>query len=101
MKFEPQEMLYRKLANITAGVRSALMKDDIEALNRLAEKHKVVMNELENAGFSRDPQLRGLVHAIKHQVQEVVIEMERRRDKTRRELKAHANRRKLARAYGL
>jgi len=80
-------------------VKIALGDNDIEALVRLGKEHEKIMNDLKNTGLSDNPFMLDLIKEVKDEVDEVVAEIERKRDKTRRELQKIGNGKKLVAAY--
>ena len=91
--------LYESLHNITMRVKIALGDNDIEVLVRLGEEHEKVMNDLKHTGLSDDPLMLDLIKEVKDEVDELVAEIERKRDETGRELKKIGNGKKLVVAY--
>ena len=91
--------LYESLHNITMRVKIALGDNDIEALGRLGKEHKNIMNDLKHTGFSDNPLMLDLIKEVKNEVDKLVAEIERKRDKTRRELKKIGNGKKLVAVY--
>ena len=92
--------LYESLHNITMRVKIALGDNDIEALVRLGKEHEKIMNDLKHTGLiSDDPLMLYLIKEVKDEVDELVAEIERKRDKTRRELQKIGNGKKLVAAY--
>ena len=94
------KMLYNNLRDITIRAQKALGKNNFEILVRLDEEHEKIMNDLKQAGLSDDPKIFDLIKEIKDVVDELVVEMERERDETGRELKRIENGKKLVAAYG-
>ena len=94
------KMLYNNLRDITIRAQKALGKNNFEILVRLGEEHEKIMNDLKQAGLSDDPKIFDLIKEIKDVVDELVMEMERERDETGRELKRIGNGKKLVAAYG-
>jgi len=92
--------LYKSLHDITIRAKKALGENDLEMLVRLGEEHENIMNELKQAGLSDDFDMLGMINEIKDEVDELVAEMERKRDETGRELKKIGNGKKLVAAYG-
>jgi len=80
-------------------VKIALGDNDIEALVRLGEEHEKIMNDLKHTGLSDDPLMLDLIKEVKDEVDELVAEIERKRDETGRELKKIGNGKKLVVAY--
>lgn len=91
--------LYESLHIITMRVKIALGDNDIEALVRLGEEHEKIMNDLKHTGLSDDPLMLDLIKEVKDEVDELVAEIERKRDETGRELKKIGNGKKLVVAY--
>jgi len=81
------------------SVKIALGDNDIEALVRLGEEHEKIMNDLKHTGLSDDPLMLGLIKEVKDEVDELVTEIERKRDETGRELQKIGNGKKLVAAY--
>jgi len=94
------KMLYKSLHDITIGVKKALGDNDIEALVRLGKEHEKIMNDLKHTGLSDDPLILDLIKEVKDEVDELVVEMEKERDETGRELQRIGNGKKLVAAYG-
>jgi hypothetical protein len=80
-------------------VKIALGDNDIEALVRLGEEHEKIMNDLKHTGLSDDPLMLDLIKEVKDEVDELVAEIERKRDETGRELKKIGTGKKLVVAY--
>jgi methyl coenzyme M reductase subunit C-like uncharacterized protein (methanogenesis marker protein 7) len=80
-------------------VKIALGDNDIEALGRLGEEHEKIMNDLKHTGLSDDPLMLDLIKEVKNEVDELVAEIERKRDETGRELKKIGNGKNLVAAY--
>ena len=99
MRFN-HKTLYKSLHDITIRAKKALGENDLEMLVRLGEEHENIMNELKQAGLSDDFDMLGMINEIKDEVDELVAEMERKRDETGRELKKIGNGKKLVAAYG-
>ena len=99
MRYDRLERLYGSLMDITDRLKGTLDDADPEALVRLSEEHRNVMDALKAAGFSRDPQLLQLVMEASRQVGEAVAELKKRLNETGGELKAAGNRQKLVSAY--
>jgi len=99
LEYKTHEVLYRDLMDITYSVKKCLGENDSEMLIHLAKEHKHVINEIKQAGFSRDPQLLDLVKETNDQVREVVAEIIIKRDQIGRRLNAVGNKKKLARTY--
>ncbi len=91
--------LYESLHNITMRVKIALCDNDIEALVRLGKEHEKIMNDLKHTGLSDDPLMLDLIKEVKDEVDELVAEIERKRDETGRELQKIGNGKKLVAAY--
>jgi len=92
--------LYESLHNITMRVKIALGDNDIEGLVQLGEEHEKIMNDLKHIGLSDDPLMLDLIKEVKDEVDELVAEIERKRNETGRELKKIGNGKKLVTAYG-
>lgn len=102
MQSETHEALYRRLSDVTAGVRNALGEKNTETtLAKLAESNKTLLDKINRVGFARDPGLIGLLKAAKKEVDEIVAQIKVERDRIGLQLKAAGNRKKLAAAYGL
>ena len=100
LQLKPHAVIYRRLSDITTEVRSALVENDDKELARLAKEHESIINDLKQAGLSNDPQMFDLIKEVKDVVNELVIEIEKKRDKAGRELKRIVNGKKLVAAYG-
>lgn len=94
------KMLYNNLCDITIRAQKALGENNFEILVRLGEEHDRIMNNLNQAGLSDDPEIFDLIKEIKDVVDELVMEMEKERDETGRKLKRIENGKKLVAAYG-
>jgi hypothetical protein len=101
LQSETHEAFYKRLSDVTAGVKNALDKKDTGTLVLLAEDNKIVLDKIKQKGFSRDPGLIHLLKAVKEQVDEITAQIKAKRDKIGLQLKAAGNRKKLAAAYGL
>ena len=99
MQFNHQ-MFYKSLHNITISAKKALGENNFEILVRLGEEHEKIMNDLKQAGLSNDPEIFDLIKETKDVVDELVMEIEKKRDETGRELKRIGNGKKLVAAYG-
>ncbi|MCK5507246.1 MAG: hypothetical protein KAI50_01840 [Desulfobacterales bacterium] len=93
-------MLYNNLQDITIRAKKALGENNFEILVRLGEEHEKIMNDLNQAGLSDDPEILDLIKDIKDVVDELVVEIGKKRDKTGRELRRIGNGKKLVAAYG-
>lgn len=80
MQSERHAMLYQKLKEITDRVEIALVDPDPQELNDLAAQHQQVIVELRQLGFSQDPELLGMVEALRAQVANVMTRLEGHRD---------------------
>ena len=96
---QPHQSLFRKLIDITSRVKTAICDGDAEAIKLLAMEHSCVMDELNRAGFSKDPDLFDLVREANNQVGGIVGEIRKRRDEIGRELRTCVERKKMAGAY--
>ena len=94
------KMLYNNLRDIIISAQKALGKNDIETVVRLGEEHKNIMNNLKQAGLSDDPLILELIKEVKDDVDELVLEIERKRNETDKELKKIVNGKKLVAVYG-
>ena len=94
------KMLYNNLRDITIRAKKALGENNFEILVRLGEEHEKIMNDLNQAGLSDDPEIFDLIKEIKNVVDELVVELEKEGDETGRELKRIENGKKLIAAYG-
>ncbi|NVM21124.1 MAG: hypothetical protein HWN68_05030 [Desulfobacterales bacterium] len=99
MQSESHESLLKRLHGITQGVKAALQDEDAAALERLASEHNSVMNELNQAGFSADAALLGLVKELNDEVRRVVEKLGERRDEIGRQLVESGKRKKMVFAY--
>ena len=100
MQFEPHELLqFKRLRDITARVKAALIDGNIEVLERLALEHKIVMKKLNQQGLSTNAALIDLVKEARDEVGEVMAEIAKRRDKLGRQLVTAGKRKKMACAY--
>ncbi len=61
MQPETYKTLYTSLLNINARVKAALGEDDAQTFMQLAEKHRNIMNKLDQKGLSQDTELLDLV----------------------------------------
>ncbi len=92
--------LYESLHNITMRVKIALGDNDMEGLVQLGEEHEKIMNDLKHTGLSNEPLMLDMIKEVKDEVDELVAEIERKRNETGRELKKIGNGKKLVAAYG-
>ena len=99
MRFN-HKMLYKSLHDISIRAKKALGENDIETVVLLGEKHENIMNNLKHTGLSDDPLMLDLIKEVKYEVDELVAEIERKRNETGRELKRIGNGKKLVAAYG-
>lgn len=99
MRFN-HKTLYKSLHDITIRAGKALGENDFEMLVQLDKEHENIMNELKQAGLSDDFDMLGMINEIKDEVEELVAEMERKRDEMGRELKKIGDGKKLVAAYG-
>ena len=100
MRYDRLEKLYGSLMDITDRFKGTLGDADPEALVRLSEEHRNVMNALKASGLSRDPKLLPVVMESSRQVGEMVAELKKQLIETSSELKAAGNRKKMVCAYG-
>lgn len=96
---ELHKTLYKGLSDITIMLKKAIGENDIETVVRLTEEHENIMNKLKHAGLSNDPQMLDLIKEIKDEIDELIVEIEKKRDETGRELKKIVNGKKLVAAY--
>ena len=94
------EMLYKSLRDIIIMLKKAIGEHDIKTVVRLTKEHESIMNDLKQAGLSNDPQMLSMIKKIKEEIDEFIVEIERKRDETGRELKRIGNGKKLVDAYG-
>jgi len=80
LQFETHAILYRRLADIAARIKSALSEDDAQALMGLAGEHRDLMDKLKRMGLSPDTKLFKLVEETRKQVYEVIAEIGQKRD---------------------
>ena len=99
MQSETHESLYRSLSDISDRVKAALGEDDAETLMGLAEKHREVMDKLDQAGLSRDTGLLDLIKEARDQVYEVAAEIGNRRDELGRQLVMFGKKKRASAAY--
>ena len=99
MQSEPHESQLKRLRDITARVKAALLDGNIEVLERLALEHKSVMNKLNQEGLGTNAALIDLVKEASDEVREVMAEIGKRRDKLGQQLVEMGKRRKMAYAY--
>lgn len=99
MQFERHKSQFKRLRDITARVKAALLDGNIEVLERLALEHKMVMNKLNQEGLSTNAALVTLVKEVRDEVGEVMAEIAKRRDKIGQQLVLSGRRKKMARAY--
>jgi hypothetical protein len=98
---EPHEVLYHRLRDITARVKTAVDRNDLDTLPGLVQEHEEVMAALQKAGVSKDHGLLSQVTELSDQVQEVVIGLRARKDEIGQQLKATGIKKKLDKAYGV
>jgi hypothetical protein len=99
LQSEPHESLFRGLLDITSKVKRAVHEGDLEALRLLAKEHNYVMDELNRAGFSTDPDLLDLVKKVYDQIGGIIAEIRKRQDEIGRELRTFVERKRMAGAY--
>ena len=99
MQSSTHESLFRRLLDITSRIKTAICDGDAEALKLLAGEHNCVMDELNRAGFSKDPDLLDLVREAHDQVGEVIGKIRKRRDEIGRELRTFCERKRMSGAY--
>lgn len=99
MQHDRYEMICVKLAAITDQVRLALKEADPDELTSLAEDHKTVMKELQEAGISKDKQPLELVQALSRQVNDVISEIRQRQMDVSTQIRQLAEGKKMVHAY--
>jgi hypothetical protein len=98
---DTHEVLYRRLRDITARVKAAVDRNELDPLPGLVQEHKEVMAALQKAGFSKDQRLLGQVTELRDQVREAMMGIQARKDEIGQQLKATGIKIKLDRAYGV
>jgi hypothetical protein len=99
LQSEIHETLYRSLADITVRVKATLGEDDARALMDLAGEHRDVMDKLDWAGISRDPDLLEMIQKTRDQVYLAIAEIGRQRDELGRQLGMRAKKKMVSSAY--
>jgi hypothetical protein len=99
LQSETHETLYRRLADITARINSALGENHARALIGLAEEHRDVMDSLKGAGLSQDAGLLDRVKEMRDQVYEVVAKIHKQRDEVGRQLVMFERKKRISAAY--
>ena len=99
MQSETHETLYRSLADITAGINSALGENNARSIIGLAEEHRDVMDSLKRAGLSQDAGLLDRVKETRDQVYELVAEIDKQRDELGRQLVMFERKKRVSAAY--
>jgi uncharacterized protein YcaQ len=99
LQSKPHESLFKRLHDITARVKPALRDEDTEALERLALEQKVVMDKLNQEGLCTNMDLIDMVRELSDEVDEVIVEIGRRRDEIAQQLLLAGKRKRMAYAY--
>ena len=99
MQHNIHEMLYLKLAAVTDQVRMALKEADPDVLVSLAEDHRNVMKELQEAGVSSDTQLVKQIQMLGSQVFDVLSEIRQRQLDVSTQIRQLADGKKMVHAY--
>ena len=100
MPSDAHEALYQKLRDNNERVKTALAKRDPETLISLSAEHRLIMNQLKNAGDTQDPHLFDSIKVIKRDFEAVLGTIRKERNEVLREMQAIDNKRKLKQAYG-
>ena len=101
MQSKPHESLFKRLHDITAGVKAALRDQDTEALKCLALEHRTVMDKLNQEGLSTNLDLIDMVREVSDEVHEVIAEIGKRRDEIAQQRLLFGKREKVAYAYAI
>jgi len=96
---ETYKTLYTSLLNINARVKAALGEDDAQTFMQLAEKHRNIMNKLDQKGLSQDTELLDLVEEARKQVHEVAAEIGKHLDELSRQLVMFEKKKRVSAAY--
>jgi len=96
---ETYKTLYTSLLNINARVKAALGEDDAQTFMQLAEKHRNIMNKLDQKGLSQDTELLDLVEEARKQVHEVATEIGKHLDELSRQLVMFEKKKRVSAAY--
>jgi len=96
---ETYKTLYTSLLNINARVKAALGEDDAQTFMQLAEKHRNIMNKLDQKGLSQDTELLDLVEEAREQVHEVAAEIGKHLDELSRQLVMFEKKKRASAAY--
>lgn len=99
MPLDPQETLYRKLAEITDRVSFALKETDPDILMLLTAEQDTVVKELQQAGVSTDSCFQIRIQALNRQVSDVITEIQHRQQDISTRIKQVADGKKLVHAY--
>ncbi|MBW1670922.1 MAG: hypothetical protein JRJ43_01520 [Deltaproteobacteria bacterium] len=99
MQPETYKTLYTSLLNINARVKAALGEDDAQTFMQLAEKHRNIMNKLDQKGLSQDTELLDLVEEARKQVHEVAAEIGKHLDELSRQLVMFEKKKRVSAAY--
>jgi hypothetical protein len=99
LQSEPHESLFNGLLDITSRVRRAVHERDLEALRLLAKEHDYVMDKLNRAGFSKDPDLLDLIKEVHDNVGGIIAKIGKMRDEIGRELRTFVERKEMVNAY--
>ena len=99
MQPETYRALYMNLLDINARVKVALGDDDAQTFMHLAEKHRNVMDKLDQKGLSQDTDLLDLVEEAREQVYEVAAEIGKHLDELSRQLVMFKKKKRASAAY--
>jgi hypothetical protein len=72
--------LYRRLADVTERISSALDEADVPTLINLTREHRAIMGKLELAGQCQDPGLLDRIRDLSEQVHTVSANMHEKQD---------------------
>lgn len=95
------ENLLRQLRQVTSRVKDALGNNELDGLPEMIKTHQEIMGQLERAGDCREPALFDLLTETNSEVQTVIRNIAARRTEAHDQMKTLANKKKLARAYGV
>lgn len=80
MPSDTHPILYRRLADVSERISSALEEADVPTLLKLTREHRAVMDKLEQAGQCQDPGLLNRIKTLSEQVHTVSTNMHAKQD---------------------
>jgi hypothetical protein len=96
---ETHQTLYKTLADVARRVKFAIDDNDLAALLALATEHRDTMNQLRQAGMSRDPELLDQVTKTRDQINSAMAAIKRQRDELGRQLGVNEKKKTVLAAY--